>query len=201
MSKPSSLMKWATSALGLSRSSTPPSQKLLDGWAVNEHPPAQWWNDRWKLLGDWIDWLDAFESTVHTWTALQTFSAGISVAAATRHVVGGGGEPAYNSGAGWSGIGGGSRFWKQADGTVFVDIAVDNTSATTATPGALFTLPVGFRPAAGVHGVAHWTQNASPGGGSAVVTVATTGDVTLTKGESTNIFGFTYGHVTFHSGD
>lgn len=71
MSKPTNLAEWATAAAAIDEPSTPEKQA---GWGVDTKPPAQWFNWWQNLVHLWIVWLDAFESTAHTWSATQTFA-------------------------------------------------------------------------------------------------------------------------------
>lgn len=60
------------------------------------------------------------------------------------HVVGAAGEPAFQNG--WSNFGGGfegARFWKDPEGVVHLEGLVSGGAVTS----AIFTLPVGYRPA------------------------------------------------------
>lgn len=52
----------------------PPTGKKDIGWDVGERPPAQYANWLQGTTGQWIDWLDTYEDTAHTWTATQTFT-------------------------------------------------------------------------------------------------------------------------------
>lgn len=72
MTKPTNLAEWGTGAAPIVEPSTPQKQA---GFAVSDRPPAQWFNWFFNLVHLWIVWLDAFESTIHTWSAFQTFSA------------------------------------------------------------------------------------------------------------------------------
>lgn len=77
MSKPSSVPLWATNT-NYPATSDPikvePSTGVKQaGWAPEQKPPAQWWNWWMQLVWQWCVWLDAFESTTHTWSATQTF--------------------------------------------------------------------------------------------------------------------------------
>lgn len=74
--KPTNLAEWATGAAPIVEPSLPQKQA---GWATGTKPPAQWFNWWWKLVHQWIVWLDAFESEFHTWTAFQQFDAGVEV--------------------------------------------------------------------------------------------------------------------------
>jgi hypothetical protein len=74
----STLPRYADTVAGdPSKVSEPPSGKKDIGWVVGEKPPAQWMN--WLLLQcyNWLVWLDAFETEIHTWTKLQTFTASV----------------------------------------------------------------------------------------------------------------------------
>lgn len=80
MSKPTTLPEWATGG-GASVVEPLLAEKQL-GWVASTKPPASWFN--WILLTiyNWIVWLDAFENTAHTWSALQTFTGGLTVSSA-----------------------------------------------------------------------------------------------------------------------
>jgi hypothetical protein len=75
MPKPSSLPAWNT---GGANSTEPSGAKKILGWIVDEAPPSSYFNWWQKLVYDWMVWLNAFESTAHTWTADQNFK-GIDV--------------------------------------------------------------------------------------------------------------------------
>lgn len=75
MAKPTVKPRWASTVTAdPTRYFEPPSGKKDIGWDVGERPPAQYENWLRGTTNDWIDWLDAYESTPHTWTATQTFT-------------------------------------------------------------------------------------------------------------------------------
>lgn len=75
MAKPTLKPRWASTVTGdPTRYVEPPTVKKDIGWDVGERPPSQYENWLRGVTGDWIDWLDTFESTPHTWTATQTFT-------------------------------------------------------------------------------------------------------------------------------
>lgn len=77
MAKPTNLGLWATTG-----AKTEPSTGVkAAGWAPNQRPPAQWFNWWMNAIYLWMVWLDAFESTTHTWTATQTWSGGAEIVA------------------------------------------------------------------------------------------------------------------------
>lgn len=76
MSKPTSLPIWATD--GGAAITEPLLAEKEIGWTSSQKPPAQWFNWWQKTVYLWMVWLDAFESTVHTWTAAQTFSSAVT---------------------------------------------------------------------------------------------------------------------------
>lgn len=78
MAKPTNLAEWGTSGSAVIAEPLLAEKQL--GWGVAKKPPAQWMNWWMKTVYTWIVWLDAYESTAHTWTALQTFSAGLLAA-------------------------------------------------------------------------------------------------------------------------
>lgn len=75
MAKPLNKPRWASTVTADPlRYVEPPAGKKDIGWDVGERPPAQYENWLRGTTSDWIDWLDSFESTSHTWTAPQVFS-------------------------------------------------------------------------------------------------------------------------------
>jgi hypothetical protein len=80
MAKPTVKPRWASTVTAdPTRYVDPPSGKKDIGWDVGERPPAQYENWLRGTTGQWIDWLDTFESTPHTWTATQTFTPSTAV--------------------------------------------------------------------------------------------------------------------------
>lgn len=80
MAKPTLKPRWATTVTAdPTRYVEPPAGKKDIGWDVGERPPAQYENWLRGTTGQWIDWLDTFESTAHTWTATQTFTPSTAV--------------------------------------------------------------------------------------------------------------------------
>lgn len=75
--KPTDLVAWATGGGALI--TTPSGSDILAGWADADEPPADWWNYVWNNDYKWRAYLNDFEAIAHTWSALQTFSAGIAV--------------------------------------------------------------------------------------------------------------------------
>lgn len=73
MAKPTILPRWATD--GGADVTEPSSGQKDSGYVDAQAPDAGELN--WLLLNNylWEVWLDAFESTAHTWTATQTFDA------------------------------------------------------------------------------------------------------------------------------
>lgn len=75
MAKPTLKPRWASTVTGdPTRYVEPPSGKKDVGWDVGERPPAQYENWLRGVTSDWVDWLDLYESTSHTWTSTQTFT-------------------------------------------------------------------------------------------------------------------------------
>jgi hypothetical protein len=88
MSKPTQTGDWDSSAANIVQ---PSSGEIAAGWAVGQVPPSGWFNWWMNKVDLWIDWLNAYESTAHTWTATQSFTqpavntpAFIEVAAASN---------------------------------------------------------------------------------------------------------------------
>lgn len=80
MAKPLNKPRWASTVTADPlRYVEPPSGKKDAGWDVGERPPAQYENWLRGVTSDWIDWLDTYESTPHTWTAQQTFTPATNV--------------------------------------------------------------------------------------------------------------------------
>lgn len=69
--KPTDLPEWATDP-GADVVEPLLAEKQA-GWVEATKPPAQWFNWWQLLVFQWIEWLNAFESEAHTWTAAQTF--------------------------------------------------------------------------------------------------------------------------------
>lgn len=75
MAKPTLKPRWASTVTAdPARYFEPPAGKKDIGWDTGERPPAQYENWLRGTTSQWIDWLDTFESTPHTWTAGQTFA-------------------------------------------------------------------------------------------------------------------------------
>jgi hypothetical protein len=66
--KPTQILQWNT---GGANNLEPSAGKKTTGWVNGEVVPSGWLNWMLKLAGDWSAWLDAFESTAHTWTVSQ----------------------------------------------------------------------------------------------------------------------------------
>lgn len=82
MPRPANLPTWATS--GAAAITEPTTGKQAQGWVVGEAPPAQYFNWWQRKAHDWIQWLDGeigagLVTVARTWTALQTFGAGLTV--------------------------------------------------------------------------------------------------------------------------
>jgi len=73
--KPATLPEWATS--GSAAVLEPLLAEKQLGWVPGSRGPAQWFNWWMELVFEWMVWLEAFESDPHTWSALQTFNAGV----------------------------------------------------------------------------------------------------------------------------
>lgn len=78
MPKPTQSHDWANAASG-SDMTAPSSGQIDAGWSSGSFPPHNWFNWWMNKVDLWIDWLRDYESTAHTWTALQTFSSGVSL--------------------------------------------------------------------------------------------------------------------------
>lgn len=74
MAKPTNLALWATTGA----KTEPTLGEKAAGWDGVFKPPFQWFNWWMNLIYLWVVWLDAFESTIHTWTANQTYAAGLT---------------------------------------------------------------------------------------------------------------------------
>lgn len=84
MAKPTTLPRWAdTVSADPTKLNEPPDAKKDIGWLVSEKPPAQWFNWLFWTVWQWCLWLQGFESTAHSWAAVQSFDFGIIVAQAT----------------------------------------------------------------------------------------------------------------------
>lgn len=84
MAKPTNLALWATNvnypATADPIKVEPGAGVKAAGWAPQQRPPAQWWNWWMNAVYLWMVWLDAFESTAHTWTAAQVFAVEVNFA-------------------------------------------------------------------------------------------------------------------------
>lgn len=80
MAKPTLKPRWASTVTAdPTRYVEPPSTTKDVGWDVGQRPPAQYENWLRGTTGQWIDWLDTYEDTAHTWTATQTFTPSTAV--------------------------------------------------------------------------------------------------------------------------
>lgn len=76
MPKPTNLYRWATAQTDPGAETTEPTEpEKNQGWINATKPRAGYMNWLQNGAHKWIEWLDAFESTVHTWTATQTMSS------------------------------------------------------------------------------------------------------------------------------
>lgn len=75
MTKPTDLPLWATipDAAEDQYNIEPTEPQKEGGWSEGRTAPAPWFNWWMNLVYLWIVWLNDFESTVHTWSAAQTF--------------------------------------------------------------------------------------------------------------------------------
>lgn len=71
MVKPTNLAEWGTGSAPIVE---PTLVQKQNGWTSAFKPPAQWFNWWMNVIYTWIVWLDAFESTAHTWSVAQTFA-------------------------------------------------------------------------------------------------------------------------------
>ena len=124
-SKPAALPRWATDVTAVI--SEPSSGAKDVGWTSAQSPPASWMNWLQNLAYQWCAWLDAFESTAHTWTATQTF--GITI-----H----NGDASFNSDV-FFGLGNVSFGGPAAFGVVSIGTSLALTGAATATFAGLAT--------------------------------------------------------------
>lgn len=183
MPKPVTLPIWATTA-GPSDLTEPLLAEKQAGWPVGYEPPSQWFNWWMLLVYNWVVWLDAFESTAHTWTALQQFSLGISAYGAdVNFLTGDTGKTVYVLGA--------ANFFfcegtAEFTGPTTTDVLVVGGSAqfdldSTFTGPAQFNGTAGFADAATFGGPAEFT---------ATVAVNTTSEfndqVVIAKDHATN---------------
>jgi hypothetical protein len=76
MAKPTNLGIWATNG---GTTVEPLLAEKQAGWLNAKKLPARWLNWWMNVAYLWFVWLDAFESTPHTWTALQTLTKGIDL--------------------------------------------------------------------------------------------------------------------------
>ena len=71
MSKPTTLPAWCSSGTNILE---PTSTQKAQGFGLNGALPSSYANWLFKAESDWINWLNSFEATAHTWTAQQTFA-------------------------------------------------------------------------------------------------------------------------------
>lgn len=79
MSKPTVNVTWST---GSGVIVEPSSGEKAAGMDVGEKFPAQWFNFLFNGIWQWVVWLAGYEDTAHTWTALQSFGAGVAAGGA-----------------------------------------------------------------------------------------------------------------------
>lgn len=79
MSKPVELPRWGTALLNPSDIVDPTSGKKDIGWQDGEMPPHSYMNWLFNLIYQWCSYLNGLTGEALTWTALETFSAGIAV--------------------------------------------------------------------------------------------------------------------------
>jgi hypothetical protein len=72
--KPGTKPSWLATTFG---TAVPSSQKKTDGWFPGEYPPNTFFNWFWKLVSEWIDYLDTIGESAHTWTGQQTFARAV----------------------------------------------------------------------------------------------------------------------------
>lgn len=75
--KPGTLPEWATD--GGADVVEPTTLEKQTGWILSQKPPAQWFNWWQLLVFRWVQWLNAFESEIHTWSAAQTFEDDVAI--------------------------------------------------------------------------------------------------------------------------
>lgn len=79
MSKPTVNVTWST---GSGVIVEPSSGEKAAGMDTGNKFPAQWFNFLFNGIWQWVVWLAGFEDTAHSWTALQSFGAGIALGGA-----------------------------------------------------------------------------------------------------------------------
>jgi hypothetical protein len=169
--KPTTLPEWASG--GSADITEPTLLKKQTGWVV-EAPPHNYFNWWQKLVWQWMVYLDAFLTDVHTWTQNQDFSGGLTavtaaisdfftavtavitdLTATSLTVAVSATLPAptvtYATvfASGVTNVPGAQKccWWKNADGTVEVIINAQHSSSTA---WNVLTLPAGFRPNVGI---------------------------------------------------
>lgn len=120
MSKPTNLAVWATG--GGAQIDEPTLLEKQTGWIPAGQPPAEWFNWWMNAVYLWVVWLDAFESTIHTWSAVQTFSSapvfsnGFSV----------NGNVSFNASVGLPTFHAGASFTDKLDFTAFGGVKIED---------------------------------------------------------------------------
>lgn len=166
VAKPTSVPNWASSALGISRTLTPPD--VIDGWAPGTKPPAQYLNYLLHNTSSWLLYLQALTTQANEWLGIQTFDAGIIVSnpgvngqavAASCSATGSSAVNATATATGATAIkaigsGGGLGL------AVLGGATIDSLAATLSTPAPIYpTLSSGYTTGGGVYPKTHYFKD------------------------------------------
>ncbi len=82
MSKPTVIPEWASNGVEVVEPSAP---KKVTGWADGEKPRHSYMNWLQNAAWQWVVWLNGLQAEALTWSALNTFSAGVVVTQSTTN--------------------------------------------------------------------------------------------------------------------
>lgn len=108
MAKPSKFPKWATTQVEdpvskQNNFSEPPDSKKQTGWDRLEYPPRQWLNWLFRVINQWIEWLDGNRGQLDTFNVADLPSASDRGIGHMVYVLDetGGSVPAFSDGSDW----------------------------------------------------------------------------------------------------
>lgn len=145
MAKPSTLPEWNTDATNRVE---PSGGTKATGYASGAKPTSGNLNWFKNLVYQWCAWLDTFLDTAHTWSALQTLNAGLTVAGTVTLPAPTVTNKTTGYQTGWAiGSSGTLGYWKDHLGNVHLQGSVDrSTGGGSGTDYVCDLLPAGFRP-------------------------------------------------------
>lgn len=148
MTKPTDLAQWGSTLSPGADLTVPGSTEKLGGWQIGK-PRRQYMNWWQQAVYRWMVWLDALETTAHTWIAEQTFddavfSADPTFPARSRLDAGSGTGGSLGSGWALAAVGMPGSTYRLPGGFVGMVGSVRTTSGSPA--GTAFTLATAIRP-------------------------------------------------------